>query len=220
MTMRTLAVVAFVFAAVASPAHAQAPNRADAVARITAVHPEFFGSDDTRRDGLKTIVCELNKQDGGAWGELSKNDQGGRIPADIIVWGPTREHFDVLTDTGPFWGSDGVLTNPAWQWLAVACAPPPPVFVPPTPPAQPPPIVLPSNAELIALIEHILDNQQQALVVAKDTNARVASMDRTLTQTLGSVGKFLGKYVAPAIGGYLMAIQLQNNPPPAVEPAK
>lgn len=82
----------------------------------------------------------------------------------------------------------------------------------PAPTSPPPPIVLPSNAELVALVQRILEQQAQALAVAKDTNEHVVSMDRTVSQTLGFVGKFLAKYVAPAIGGYIVAKQLQSPP--------
>lgn len=111
-----------------------APDRAGEVDTIVRAHPEFFGSDDARRDGLKVIVCALNTHDGGNWGRLVKLDQGGKIPADHIVWRPTREHFDVLTDTGPMWGNSGVLTNPQWQWSAVDCGNTPAPVDPPAPP--------------------------------------------------------------------------------------
>lgn len=207
---------------IATSAFAQsAPDRRGEVAGIARAHPEMFGSDETRRDGLKIIVCGLNQDDGGNWGRLVKNDQGGKIPADIIVWRPTREHFDVLTDSGPNWGPAGVLENLAWQWSPVDCgaaAPPPPVVTPP-PPAPPP--TLPSNVELIALIEKILDSNQQVLAVAKDTNEHVKSMDRTLAQTLGSFSKFVAKYIAPAVGGYIMAKQIEDqHDTPAAAPAQ
>lgn len=66
-----------------------------------------------------------------------------------------------------------------------------------------------------AILERILESQQQLLTsqaalldVSKNTNEHVVSMDRTLSQTLGSVGAFLGKYVAPAVAGYITAKQL------------
>jgi hypothetical protein len=67
---------------------------------------------------LRGLCGDLNGLDGGRWGLLLKND--GRIPADILVWRPTREHFDVLSDFGPAWQNDGVIAD-NWNWLE--CAP-------------------------------------------------------------------------------------------------
>lgn len=64
------------------------------------------------------------------WGVLRKST--GTFPYDILVWKPTREHFDVWTSravsgdekndkTGPrrliaTWGEVGVLPRPDWTW--------------------------------------------------------------------------------------------------------
>lgn len=83
----------------------------------------------------------------------------------------------------------------------------------PVPPVVPPPVVV--GMDYTAILERILESQQQLLTsqaalldVSKNTNEHVVSMDRTLSQTLGSVGAFLGKYVAPAVAGYITAKQL------------
>jgi hypothetical protein len=94
-----------------------APNRAAEVAQIVGGVRQLFGSEDGRREILKVICRELNKTDGDNWGLLSKDDRGGFVPADIIVWRPTLEHFDVLTDTGPVWGERGQIP-PSWSWKA------------------------------------------------------------------------------------------------------
>lgn len=91
--------------------------------------------DDRKRELLHVVVRGLNQQDGGNWGELLKTDQGGYIPADIIVWRPTMEHFDVLTDSGPMWEPKGVVSNPAWLWVAA------PGGAVSTPTPQPPPVI-------------------------------------------------------------------------------
>lgn len=123
----------------AVPVSAQsAPDRSGDVARIVSQHPEAFRGDpatvdDRKRALLPVIVRELNVQDGGRWGLLTKTDQGGKVPADVIVWRPTLEHFDVLTDRGPMWGPHGPVQNPAWLWTAVSGSPEPPAG-----PADPP----------------------------------------------------------------------------------
>lgn len=64
------------------------------------------------------------------WGVLRKST--GTFPYDVLVWKPTREHFDVWTSravsgdekhdtTGPrrlipTWGAIGVLPRPDWTW--------------------------------------------------------------------------------------------------------
>lgn len=124
---------------VSVPVSAQsAPDRSGDVARIVSQHPEAFRGDpatvdDRKRALLPVIVLELNVQDGGRWGLLTKTDQGGKVPADVIVWRPTLEHFDVLTDRGPMWGPHGPVQNPAWLWTAVSGSP-----EPPSGPADPP----------------------------------------------------------------------------------
>lgn len=210
----------------AAPLHAQAPDRAADVDRIASAHRNLFTGDDGRRELLKVIVCDLNPRDGGNWGRLVKHDQGDKIPADILVWRPTREHFDVLSDTGPSWFPDGVLGNPAWEWSPVDC-----VSVPPqTPPPPPPPTGIDYSHALQELLDsqhaladsqHALaDAQQQLLALTTSIDAHVTNMDRTVAQTLGSIGKFAAKYLAPAIAGYIAAVQLQGNTPAAAAPAK
>lgn len=103
------------------------------------------------------------------------------------------------------------------------------VVVPtPTPTPTPTPVPTPTPApapgvDYSPLLQEILNSQQLQIRIIEeiqrisaDTNVRVTNMDRTLTQTLGSISKFIGKYIAPAIGGYLIAHQL-NNPPPAAQ---
>lgn len=147
---------ALVIVLVASvPVSAQsAPDRSGDVARIVSQHPEAFRGDpatvdDRKRALLPIIVRELNVRDGGRWGLLTKTDQGGKVPADVIVWRPTLEHFDVLTDRGPMWGPHGPLQNPAWLWTAVSGSPEPPSG--PADPPVPPVDLAPLLARLDAL---------------------------------------------------------------------
>lgn len=99
------------------------PNRSTQVATIVAANPSYFdGTDDSKRELLKIIGRTLNTDnpsDGNNWGLLRKNNQGGKIPADILVWKPTGEHVDVLTDTGATWIVHGPIP-PEWEWLALA----------------------------------------------------------------------------------------------------
>jgi hypothetical protein len=108
-----------------------APNRTAEVAGIVERHRELFGSDESRRGILYHICAELNAIDDGEWGLLRKDDQGGFVPSDIIMWRSSREIFDVLLG-GPDragWLPLGVVTNVRWVWIAA-----PPVDVPPEPP--------------------------------------------------------------------------------------
>lgn len=106
-----------------------APYRGLEVERLVRAHSEIFKDgagkpidqddprlDDSRRAFLPVICATLNAIDGGEWGLCSKDDQGGKIPSDIIVWRPTREHFDVLTGTGPSWQPRGIMPN-TWRWV-------------------------------------------------------------------------------------------------------
>lgn len=102
-----------------------APNRREFIANlfssgaITAL-PET-DADDGRRSNLYRIIAALNVADGGQWGCLVKTDQGGKVPADIIVWRSTMEHFDILAGGGggPVWKESGIVPNDTWIWKAV-----------------------------------------------------------------------------------------------------
>ena len=134
--MKTVVVGIGLLWLLAAPAAAQPmPNRSAEVAQVVQ-QPHvrgLFGSEDGRRQILAWIAAALNPADGSNWGLLRKMDvPGGRVPADILVWRPTLEHVDVLTDTGPAW-----IQHPRielnWVW-----EPAPPVGLPPPVPAPPP----------------------------------------------------------------------------------
>lgn len=117
-----------------------APDRRAEVAKVVAGHPPAVESptDEARRALLFDIVRVLVALDGASWGVLVKTDQNNKIPADIIVWRETMEHFDVLTGSDPpgspvraSWGPAGVVQNPRWIWQAV------PGVTPPQPPEPP-----------------------------------------------------------------------------------
>lgn len=102
------------------------PNRLAAVKAICARYPQTFGPPDetldSRRRLLMPILCrELNKQDGDNWfllNRLDRNDDDpkpGRLTSDVLVWGPTKEHVDVLSSSGAMWGPQPVITDPDWK---------------------------------------------------------------------------------------------------------
>lgn len=137
--------------------------------------------------------------------------------------------YDLLEDTGgsnkPHWigpetAADMVLRNLQNNAEAPNLDPD---FVPPSPTPVPPVVVPPPNAtpEVVSLLQQIINLQQSQLDVilrvdatTKSTNEHVISMDRTMTQTLGHISVFLGKYVAPFIGGWYVN-HLANGSKPA-----
>lgn len=97
-------------------------------------------------------------------------------------------------------------------------------MVPGTPVPTPTPAPLPDPAPPVTpgtnytpLLERILESQAQLLdstnallVISKDTNTHVVNIDRTFAQTMGAVGAFVGKYIAPAVTGFLVARKVSN----------
>lgn len=144
--------------------------------------------------------------------------------------------YDLLGDGGgqnnPQWGGpendiETVKRNisNAREPVGVAPAPQPTPAPTPTPTPAPPVVVVPPSAtpEVTSLLQQIINLQQSqfdAIIrveqTALDTNVHVKNLDRTVTQTLGAFTKFVGKYIAPAIGGYILAHQLNNNSTPAM----
>lgn len=99
------------------------PDRSAAVAAIVNIANNLAlldGNEDHKRDLLGVVIRELNRQfpaDGNNWGFLSKTDRDPDFtPADILMWNPTRDHIDVLSDTGPVWIPRGVPV-PEWIWV-------------------------------------------------------------------------------------------------------
>jgi hypothetical protein len=153
-----------------------APNRkADvkaAFAGLTIV-PETE-SDEGRRANLYAVGRYLNTLDNGQWGVLVKTDQGGKVPADILVWKDTREHFDVITGAGhPTWIEHGVLPKAAWVWKAI------PAAAPAEPPADPPGTTTPIpddqvwHKQLLALAEAVAGCARQVAAL----EARVVALE-------------------------------------------
>ena len=102
------------------------PNRSSEVKAIAAKYPQAFGPPDetidARRRLLVPIICrELNKLDGNQWFLLNRLDREdedpkpGRLTSDVVVWGPTKEHVDVLSASGPMWGEQPAITDADWK---------------------------------------------------------------------------------------------------------
>jgi len=108
---------------------ASMPNRSQEVAALCAKHPEAFPpgdqNDPSRLKFLQgTIIPELNKLDGGRWGYMTKTDQGGKVPCDILMWRDTNDVVDCMTGTGSSWIVHAP-PPPAWVWTAVGTTPKP-----------------------------------------------------------------------------------------------
>ncbi len=100
------------------------PDRTLEVAAAVGDNPDLLdGTAAGALELIKYIVRYLNRVnagDGNNWGLLRKDDQGGKIPTDIIVWKPTLEHIDVLSSAGVAqWISQGIVTNSNWHWQQV-----------------------------------------------------------------------------------------------------
>lgn len=165
-----------------------APNRAADVRALCAGHRDAFGPPDETNDARRLaflrewLIPALNLLDGGKWGGLRKDDQGGKRTCDVIVWADTREHFDVLTGTGPTWIPHGVLSNPAWVWEAVGTAQTP-ISEPPAPPSGP----TDPSAILAAL-----SRTEAALVALESRMAALAAKVPPITTTYsGRIGPFV-----------------------------
>jgi len=171
-----------------------APDRSQTVREITLGEASLpFASEDARRGFLlNTLIPRLKQADHGGWGWLVKTDQGNKIPADIIVWRETMEHFDVLTDSGPMWEAKGIVTNPKWKVGPIDSSP-----LPPTPPTIPVPIPDPTPDpgttfdQIIAQLNNIAD--QNAVL----TNY-VVMLTQVLADELGKIGV---RQDRPLVGG-------------------
>jgi hypothetical protein len=138
------------------------PNRSNDVKAIVAKYPQAFGPPDETLDARRRllvpiIVRELNKLDGDRWFLLNRLDRQdddpkpGRLTSDVIVWGPTKEHVDVLSSSGAMWGEHPAITDREWMlehwsnWPSWDDVNPPPS---PDPRPDPePPIPVPSDLE-------------------------------------------------------------------------
>lgn len=102
------------------------PNRSKEVKAITAKYPQAFGPPDATLDARRRLLIpivarELNKVDDDQWFLLNRLDRQdndpkpGRLTSDVIVWGPTKEHVDVLSASGAMWGEHPSITDREWR---------------------------------------------------------------------------------------------------------
>jgi hypothetical protein len=80
--------------------------------------------------------------------------------------------------------------------------PPPAIVQPPPIVSQPPPVVAPANDVLLTQIKALVE---QELVLQQDTNAKTTRIDgevRTFSEQFGTVMKWVGMYVAPAVAAW------------------
>ena len=104
------------------------PNRFADVDAICRAHPEAFPPGDANDPSrlkllVETMVPEINAahpEDNGNWGVLTKTDQNGKIPCDVMVWRPGTVTVDVMTGTGASWDVHGAANNPARVWTPCA----------------------------------------------------------------------------------------------------
>jgi hypothetical protein len=162
-----------------------APNRFAVINSICAAHPEAFEgppeTHDARRLKLlrEHIIPTINLLDGGRWGLLRKNDRGGHIPPDVIVWKDTLEHFDVLSPTGAMWNAHGPI-RASWAWEPVfSVVPPAPANPPTTEPTPAPVVTLPSP------------DYQELVRRVNELEARVHELEeKPLPRYVGKFGPF------------------------------
>lgn len=171
---------------VASSAFAQAapPNRKDEVRDLVSHYRALLdGSDDKGRVVTGLMCNDLNRLDGGQWGMLIKNDRNPPfVPYDILVWKPTREHFDVLSGVNPMWIDDGVI-RPEWGWLVCpTSAEPPPVVVGPPPVVLPPPVGADVAVRLATIEQGVAEIRQSAFVNHTATLEELAMLSAQLKQ--------------------------------------
>lgn len=164
------------------------PNRSKEVKAIAARYPQSFGPPDEsidrrRRLLIPIIVRELNKLDGNNWfllNRLDRNDDDprpGRLTSDVIVWGPTKEHVDVLSGSGAMWTEHPAITDTDWKiehhshWPSWDDVQPGPVDPPPPPPP-------PTGFDPTQLERAIID-LRAALQAERD---RISALDQRIAE--------------------------------------
>lgn len=153
-----------------------APDRSQWVKNITEIQASLpFPSEEARREFLLTsLIPALNRMETlGEWGYLVKLDKGNHIPADVIVWKETLEHFDVLTDKGPMWKAHGPIRS-SWRFGQSGVNPP----APPVPHTPTPENTTPSGPGQTAgneLVSRVMALQEQVRVLTESSNNAIAS---------------------------------------------
>lgn len=171
-----------------------APDRSAEVRAIVEAHFDLLNhgkdangtivNEQEYEDGrlhLTARICvELNREDQGKWGLLRKTDQGNKVPADVIAWLDTNEHFDVLAGAPDraTWLAFGPFTNPAWQWIPSTLIVPIEPIPFPVPPGTPPPAPEPSiDPELAELFAAIIEGFKPIVDTLEEISSRLKSID-------------------------------------------
>lgn len=188
-----------------------APDRRIEVRQIweTTFNRSFVDENERRNYLLTVLIPALNRMETqGEWGALLKTDRQpppGTIPADTIVWKETMEHFDALTDTGPYWKAHGPVTHSKWIFYQVGSQEPQvPTEEPST--GETPTGNIPPTVVTAALLK--LDNiSEQVRVLTESHNQFVDLVAEALSRLILRVppdytGKLLGMNVTlkPKIG--------------------
>lgn len=155
-------------------------NRLDVVQRVLTQFAGQITAPSNEVDGigrrlLPHIIAAMPAEDGSNWGVLEKRTSNPHsVPYDILVWKPTREHFDILTsiEVTPGmrrlvarFGAVGVLPKPTWHWCdwretqtpIVPLGELPPVPVPEPPPTPEPPADIPALWARLRALEDRVD---------------------------------------------------------------
>lgn len=191
---RCLTVLLFLLLAAPTLAQQPAPNREKDVKDLVDKYRGLLNGDDDKGRVVTGLICnDLNRLDGGQWAMLIKNDRNPPfVPYDILVWKPTREHFDVLSGLNSEWIPDGPIRS---TWDAVPCPAavpdvPPPVVIPP-PVTQPP-----------------LDLQAAILAEVKAARVDIAEFREDTSHKIADALKWLAQYVLPLLGGIAAGWQI------------
>lgn len=147
---------------------------------------------------------------------------GVSLATDVLLWRDGGQVIDVMSDRNPSWGMTPGDVQPSNQWIQPlpelddAPVPAPQPLPPPTPAPAPQPTPS-AGVDYSPLLQQILNSQQLQIVIIQEmqktiqnTNEHVVSMDRTLTQTLGSISKFVGEFIAPSVATWWITHHLSK----------
>ena len=142
------------------------------------------------------------------WGLLHKpggnrcpTPQGVDVSCDYLVYRPTLQGFDVLADeTTPAWSlGDSFISQPE-RWI-------PPV-VPTVGPVVPNPGTPDELLQRVITIEEVVAQMRQMLLEHETAQAEERAKAEAFRQAVGTeyakFGKFVAKYIAPAVGAWLL----------------
>lgn len=186
------------------------PNRSTEVASLVTgkYAGQLNGQEDRRREVLSQVCGDLNLIDGGRWGLLIKSDRNPPfIPSDILVWAPTREHVDVLTDSGPAWIVHEAIPS-QWNWQVCPTAGPVVGVLPVVTPGQPPAPIFSNEAlqRIITIEQVVAEIRQQNAIDHAAIRADIAEAKTTVKDAV----TFISKYILPSLGAVIATWQVTS----------